>query len=186
MSLEILMIRLAVPIIAACALVGCDTSGRSTPTEGAAVTAPAALATRSKSSTAVNTLQLKLDGREWHADRAIEAMVDPPGFDHMLIISGSYGPKDRNEQAFNLNLTGVQAPGRYVIKGGNAVGSAIQLANLSPERFLIGGTLGADVVIEVTTLQRAPVAVEGRFSGTMTANDGTALRVEDGRFSYRE
>ena len=175
------MLRLAGLSVAALLLVSCGTSGRdtaATPASGAAAGVAAPVA--------ANALHLKIDGREWHADRAIEARVHPPGFDRMLMVSGSFGPKDRNEQTFNLNLAGVEAPGRYAIKGGDVVGSAIQLANLDPGRYLIGGALGADVVVEVTTLQRAPVVVEGTFSGTMTANDGTALRVEDGRFSYRE
>lgn len=156
--------------------------------------APAATPAAASSTTAAvqatpahtNAISLRIDGREWRADRAIEAMVHPPGFDRMLMVSGSFGPKDRDEQTFNLNLAGVEAPGRYAIKGGSVAGSAIQLANLGAERYLIGGALGADVVVEVTALRRAPVVVEGTFSGTMTANDGKALRVEDGRFSYRE
>ena len=148
--------------------------------------APSATAAAQAAPAHANAISLRVDGREWQADRAIEAMLQPPGFDRMLMVSGSFGPKDRNEQTFNLNLAGVEAPGRYAIKGGNVVGSAIQLANLDPARFLIGGALGSEVVVEVTALQRAPVIVEGRFSGTMTANDGTALRIEDGRFSYRE
>lgn len=140
------------------------------------------IATRSEP----NSIALRIDGREWRADRAIDVIVDPPGFDRMLMVSGSFGPKDRNEQAFNLNLAGVDGPGRYAIHGGNAVGSAVQLANLDGTRYLIGGSLGADVVVDISRFERAPIVVEGTFSGTMVANDGNALRIEDGRFSFRE
>jgi len=169
---------LAIALTCAGALAACNDTTAPAATQAPA-TAPTAHAPP-------NSISLRLDGREWHADRAIEAMVHPPGFNRMLMVSGSFGPKNGNEQAFNLNLAGVEAPGRYTIKGGNVVGSAIQLANLDAERFLIGGALGADVVVEVTVMQRTPVVVEGTFSGMMSANDGKALRIEEGRFSYRE
>ena len=170
----------------AIALAGAGTLAACTDTTAPAATQAPATAPPRTAHAPPNSISLRLDGREWHADRAIEAIVHPPGFNRMLMVSGSFGPKNGNEQAFNLNLAGVEAPGRYTIKGGNVVGSAIQLANLDAERFLIGGALGADVVVEVTVMQRTPVVVEGTFSGTMSANDGQALRIEEGRFSYRE
>lgn len=153
-------------------------------------TAPAAATTTAATSSEAaarepNRLELRLDGRPWHADRAIEAIVGAAGFDGMLMLSGSFGPKDRDEQTFNLNLTGVRGPGTYHVRGSGVV-DAVQLANLSAERYLVGGALGADVDVVVRTLQRDPLRVEATFSGTLVASDGQRLRLEDGHFSYRQ
>lgn len=148
--------------------------------------AGATVATHASTSTRANVLALRVDGRAWHADRAITAIVDPPGFDRMLMLSGSFGAKDRDEQTFNLNLAGVDRPGRYLIKGANVAAGAVQLANLDATRYLAGGVLGADVVVDVRVLQRSPLAVEVGFEGTLVASDGTILRIEEGHFAYRE
>lgn len=164
------------------AVAGCGQTSVSSPLPNTDASTPAATPVVAEKA---NALSMRLDGREWHADRAIDVILHPPGFDRMLMVSGSFGPKDRNEQAFNLNLVGVDGPGRYTIKGGSMAGNAIQLANLSPEQYLIGGALGAEVVVEISVLQSEPPIVEGTFSGTLNASNGNVLRVEDGRFSYR-
>jgi hypothetical protein len=138
------------------------------------------------SSARKNVIVLRIGGRVWRADRAIEAIVQPPGFDRMLMVSGAFGTKDRDEQTFNLNLHGVDGPGRYAIGGGGATDSVIQLANLDEARYLAGGVFGADVVVDISVFRRAPIAVEGTFRGTLNAGDGTTLRIEDGHFAYYE
>ncbi|WP_395683780.1 hypothetical protein [Dokdonella sp.] len=148
--------------------------------------AGATVATNTSTCTRANVLALRIDGRAWHADRAITAIMHPIGFDRMLMLSGSFGAKDRDEQTFNLNLAGVDRPGRYVIRGGNVAAGAIQLANLDATRYLAGGVLGADVVVDVRLFERSPLAIEVAFEGTLVANDGTLLRVEEGHFAYCE
>lgn len=132
------------------------------------------------------TARLRLDGEIWQADREIFALLTPMGADRRLIMGGSLGPKDASEQTFNLNLNGVTGPGTYVVRASAGLDSAIQLANWKPERYLIGGTLGADVTVRIETLVESPLTVVATFSGTMTANDGTTMHVTDGEFRYSE
>lgn len=178
--------RAAVSFAFALSLGACGReAATSTPSTSAPATSAPTAAQAGAAAREPNRLDLRLDGQPWRADRAIEAIVDAPGFDGLLILSGSFGPKDRNEQTFNLNLSGVKGPGTYRVRGGS-VTNAVQLGNLSTERYLIGGALGADVEVVVHTLQRNPLVVEATFSGTLLANDGKQVRLEDGRFSYRE
>lgn len=141
-------------------------------------------ATHASTSTRANVLALRVDGRAWHADRAITTILHPSGFDRMLMLSGSSGAKDRDERTFNLNLAGVDRPGRYVIKGGTVAAGFIQLANLDATRYLAGGVLGADVVVDVRAFQRSPPCRRGplrRHAGRERRHDPAhrrgALRV---------
>lgn len=155
----------------------------------APATTPATAPTPAAPKTAGNQLRLKLDGQPWQADREFFGAYHPPGMDRAVLMAASLGPKDKNEQAFNLNLTGVSGPGRYVASGNTlslkgVTSSAIQLANLSEQRYLIGGPLGYEIDIEL--LQAGTGVIEARFSGTMNANDGSTLKVSDGYFFWRE
>lgn len=142
------------------------------------VTAPAA---------APNVLELTLDGKSWKADRELFGAVDPPGYTRTVLMAGSFGPKNANEQTFNLNVANVDKPGRYVVRSSEAsVGNAAQLANLSPERYLVGGVLGYEITVDIAVAQKNPTRIEARFSGTLIANDGAKLVVADGRFHYSE
>lgn len=136
-----------------------------------------------------NQLRLTLDGKTWQADRDYFGAFHPPGMDKAVLMAGSFGPKDKHEQAFNLNLFGVDAPGHFFASGNTMSlkglsSSAIQLANLSDQRYLIGGPLGYEV--EVDLLQAGAGVIEATFSGRMTANDGSTVTVTDGYFFYRE
>lgn len=134
-----------------------------------------------------NVLRLRVDGVEWIADHDLFGAVHPPGMDRALLMSGSRGAKDANEQAFNLNLFGIDGPGRYVIEHGHAGGSVMQLANLTPERFLIGGLVFEyRFEVEVVRMQAQPVDIEARFSGVLQANDDHRVTISDGEFRYRE
>jgi hypothetical protein len=136
-----------------------------------------------------NQLRLTLDGKPWQADRDFFGAFHPPGMDRAVLMAASLGPKDKHEQAFNLNLFGASGPGRYVASGNTMSlkglsSSQIQLANLSPARYLIGGPLGYEVDVEL--LQAGTGVIEARFQGTMTASDGAVVKITDGYFLYRE
>jgi hypothetical protein len=131
-------------------------------------------------------VRLRVDGVEWSADREIFCAVDPPGMGPVLIVSGSRGPKDADEQTFNLNLSGVTGPGTVRLAGGGSTTHAIQLANLDTARYLNGGALGFDVSVDVLALSREPVRVELRFSGTLNSSAGMPLRIEDGHVRCSE
>lgn len=136
-----------------------------------------------------NQLRLMLDGQPWQADREFFGAFHPPGMDRAVLMAASLGPKDRHEQAFNLNLFGVTGPGRYTASGNTLslkglASSQIQLANLSEQRYLVGGPFGYTVDVEL--LQAGGGTIEARFQGRMTASDGQELRVSDGYFFFRE
>ena len=65
-------------------------------------------------------------------------------------------------------------------------GSVAQLANYTPERFLAGSMMGYDLVVDVSVAQADPTHIEATFSGTLTGNDSVTMKIEDGRFVYRE
>ena len=134
-------------------------------------------------------LRMTIDGKLWQADREFFAAFHPPGYDRAVLMAASLGPKDRNEQAFNLNLFGVAGPGKYQASGNTlsakgVMSSAIQLANLSPTNYLVGGPFG--YAIEVELLQADAQTVEARFHGSMGASDGSTLQISDGYFFYRQ
>ena len=137
-------------------------------------------------STASNHLSMYIDGIEWTADHGLFGAFHPPGYERALLIAGARGAKDRNEQTMNINLFGIDGPGRYAIRGGDPNGSVAQLANYTPERFLAGSMMGYDLVVDVTVAQAAPTHIEATFSGTLTGNDSVAMTIEQGRFVYRE
>lgn len=155
-------------------------------------TAPAARAATTAPATAKaagNQLSLKLDGQSWQADREFFCAFHPPGYDRAVLMAGSYGPKDKNEQAFNLNLFGAGGPGRYTASGNTLSlkgisSSAIQLANRDAKNYLIGGPFGYTVDVEL--LQAGAGVVEARFHGEMTGSDGSALKLSEGYFFCRE
>lgn len=166
-----------------------DTAATPPATTGASITAASGGATPAVVPRTGNQLRLTLDGKPWQADREFFGAYHPPGMDKAVLMAASLGPKDKNEQAFNLNLFGVSGPGRYVASGNTMslkglTSSAIQLANLSEQRYLIGGPLGYEIQVEL--LQAGAGVIEARFSGTMNANDGSTLNLSDGYFFWRE
>lgn len=134
-----------------------------------------------------NLLRMRIDGVDWIADHEIFGAVHPMGYDRAVLIAGSHGPKDADEQAFNIILNAADGPGIYRATTGDTRRHVVQMANLTPERYLAGGlTLDHDMTIEIVRMQASPVLIEARFHGTLTANDGTVLHIEDGEFRYRE
>jgi hypothetical protein len=131
-------------------------------------------------------IRMKVDGVEWAADREIFCANAPAGMDPMLIVSGSFGPKDADEQAFNLNLSNVEGPGTLHLVGGGSLTHAIQLANLDQSRYLNGGVMGFDVNVEIIEFTRDPTSVELRFDGTLNSSAGAPLRIEGGHVRCSE
>lgn len=148
--------------------------------------APAAAAAAAASAPDGNLVRLRVDGVEWSADRDIFCAVHPPGLDRGVIVAGSRGPKDANEQTFNLNLSGIDGPGTLRLESNASVTHAIQLANLDAARFLNGGAMGFDVTVELLAVSADPTRVEARFAGTLGSSAGTPLRIEDGHVRCTE
>lgn len=166
-------------------LAGCGpapTANSSTPSEAAPTSAPGTPSRRGE-----NLLRMRVDGVEWHADREFFGAVHPPGMDRAVLMAGSLGPRDANEQTFNLHLFGIDGPGRYRFERTDATGSVMQLANLSPERYLIGGLMfDYRFEVELLEMQIDPVAIVARFHGELQSNEDKQVRISDGEFVYRE
>jgi hypothetical protein len=157
------------------------------PAPGAASSAATTTATTAApAATQENHLSMKIDGVEWRADHDLFGAVHPPGYDRAILIAGSLGPKNAQEQMFNLNLFGTTGPGHYSIRHGQADAGVVQIGNLSPERYLAGSLLGYAFEVDVQTAQASPTRIEATFSGTLTANDSSVLKITDGRFRYSE
>ena len=168
--------------LAALVLAACGNTGSPTTTTPSATTAGMS----SIAAAAANQLSMRVDGVEWRADHEIFGAFHPPGYERALLMAGARGRKDANEQVMNINLFAIDGPGRYAITTGHAAGSVAQLANYTPERFLAGSMMGYELVIDVGVAQTDPTRIEATFSGTLTGNDGVVMKIEDGRFVYRE
>ena len=165
-------------------LAGCGEDARH-----AVSTAPVASATPTSPAVAVasaSALRMRIDGVEWNAEHDVFGAVHPTGYDRSILIAGSRGGKNANEQAFNLNLFGVDAPGRYRVIGTDPKSGAAQIANLSAERYLAGNVFGYDLEVEVVRFSKNPDRIEARFAGTLNANDGSKVALSEGRFVYDE
>lgn len=160
-------------------LAACQPESMPTPS----ATTPSTAATPSK---AANHLRMMVDGVNWEADHDIFGAVHPNGYDKAVLVAGSLGPKDGNEQTFNLNLYGIDAPGVISVQTGNPQQHVAQLANQTPERFLSGGPMGFDMQVEIVDMQAAPTRLRVRFAGTLMGNDSRAVKITDGEFSYSE
>ncbi len=160
-------------------LVACQPESMPTPS----ATTPRTDATPSK---AANHLRMKVDGVMWEADHDIFGAVHPSGYDKAVLVAGSLGPKDGNEQSFNLNLYGIDAPGLVSVQTDNPHLHVAQLANQTPERFLSGGPMGFDMQVEIVDMQAVPTRLHVRFEGTLMGNDAHAVKITDGEFSYSE
>lgn len=178
-----LVFRCAPPLLL---LAACGSSAPPTPPAGSTGASSTAAPVAPAIDPAGNTIRLRVDGVEWSADREIFCAIAPPALGGGLIVAGSRGPKDANEQTFNLNLSGVEGPGTLKLAGGGSAVHAIQLANLDAQRYLDGGAMGFDITVEVLAFSRDPAAVELRFAGTLGSSAGTPLRIEDGHVRCRE
>ena len=133
-----------------------------------------------------NHLSMKLNGADWIGDSSLFGAFHPPGYNKALLIGGSKGPKNKDEQVFSLNLFNIDGPGTYNIKTGNKEMSVVQMANLSPDNFMYGSLMGFDLKVTVTKATKDPTVIEATFEGALSGNASDTLKVTAGRFSYRE
>ena len=144
-------------------------------------TGPAGISSGGKS-----MLTMKINGREWTADNDIYGAFHPKGYDKLILIAGSIGPKNKDEQAFNINIYNTTGPGVYNFKTGDKDHRIAQLANLSPEKYLYGGILGYDMKVSVTKATSNPTVIEAIFEGTLNGNASDIMKITDGKFYYHE
>jgi hypothetical protein len=133
-----------------------------------------------------NYLIMKINGKEWKADSEIFGAFHPPGYDNAIIIAGSKRPKDKNEQAFNINLYKTNGTGVFQLQNGNKDGNVIQLAGLTEQNFMYGSMMGFNVKLTITKASKNPTIVEARFEGELTGNASDKLIITDGKFYYHE
>lgn len=133
-----------------------------------------------------NSLRMVINGKVWEADHEITGFVFPKGYNKAILIGGTKGPKDKNEQAFNLNLFNCNGVGEYLIETGNKDLSVVQLGNLSETNYLYGSMMGFRMRVNISKASQSPVELEASFEGEMTGNAGDTLKVADGKFYYHE
>lgn len=178
-------VRTLIALVAVHALSACTTESPQAPTH---TSAPAPVATASVDVAAQgNQLRMKIDGVDWVADNEIWGAVDALGAGGTVLISGNRG-FGAAQQAFNLNLDGVDGAGSYRVAAlGTPDHGMAQIGNLSEQRYLIGGAMfDHELQVELIRVQATPALIEARFHGTMKANDDSVVRIEDGLFRYAE
>lgn len=177
--------RLTCTMLLAATLAAC---GNTAPADGDAPRTPASAKPAAEAAAAptaaTSVLRMTFDGVEWNADHDLFGAVHPTGYDRSILIAGSHGGKNANEQSFSLNLFGIDAPGRFRVTSKDPKTGVAQIANLSAERYLAGNVFGYDVEVEIVRFSRNPDRIEARFSGALVANDGTTIELRDGHFLY--
>ena len=133
-----------------------------------------------------NHLSFKINGVEWQADREIFGAFHPKGYNKAILISGSKGGNDKNEQDFSIILYNTTGPGVFDITNGNKDNNVIQLANMSPANFMYGSMMGFNMKINVTAASENPTHIEATFEGELTGNAGDALKITEGKFQYHD
>jgi len=133
-----------------------------------------------------NALSMKINGVEWKADHNIFGAFHPKGYNRVVMISGSKGSKNKEEQPFNINIYNADGPGIFQFQDGNPDFSVAQLANVSPENYLYGSMMGFTMKVNLTKASTAPDVVEATFEGEMKGNAGDVLKITEGRFYYHE
>lgn len=143
-------------------------------------------ATITEPSAGGNRLNMKINGVEWKADNEIFGAFHPKGYNKAIIIAGSKGPKNKDEQPFNINLYNVDGPGTYQIQTGNPDLNVAQLANLTPQNYLYGSMMGFNLKVVITKASTGPDEIEATFEGEMTGNAGDVLKITEGSFYFHE
>lgn len=133
-----------------------------------------------------NYLTMKINGVEWKADNKIFGAFHPKGYDDAIIISGSKGPENKDEQIFNLNLYKNPGTGTYDITEGAPNFNAAQFLNYSELNFQAGANTGFSMKVNITKASETPSEVEATFEGTLNGIDGSVLTITEGKFYYHE
>jgi hypothetical protein len=140
-----------------------------------------------------NFLTMKIDGKDWIADRDIfgsyhfNEALGPK----MINIAGEKGDPP-NDQPFNINLYNTEGPGEYKVDINNKTQpkmyeNVAQLAQFTPQNYLCGGLQQANMMtIKIIKASQNPQMVEATFSGTMKCVEGNTLTITDGKFYYNE
>ena len=149
-------------------------------------TADEPTAQASTASAKENHLSMKINGVEWKADNNIFGAFHPKGYNKVIMIAGSKGPKNKDEQPFNINIYNTDGPGVFQFKDGNPDLSVIQLANMSSENYLYGSMMGFSIKVNVTKASTNPDEIEATFEGEMNGNAGDVLKITEGKFYYHE
>lgn len=163
-------------VVAGLLLIACGNNSGQAGTVANAATKPAV----------ENSLSMKINGVEWKADHSVFGAFHPKGYHKVVIISGSKGPKDKNEQPFNINIYNTDGPGVFQFQDGNPDFSVAQLANISPENYLYGSMMGFTMKVNLTKASSSPDVVEATFEGELKGNAGDVLKITDGKFYYHE
>lgn len=133
-----------------------------------------------------NNLSMLINGKEWTADNNIFGAFHPKGYNNAILISGSKGKKDKNEQTLNINLFNADGSGTFIFSNGNKDLNVAQLGNLSADNYLCGSIMGFEMKVIVTKTSLDPVIVEATFEGKMTCPTGETLNITRGAFYYNE
>lgn len=131
-----------------------------------------------------NIMSMKINGVLWEANSNISGAFHPKGYDKLIMMAGSFGPKNKDEQPFNINLYNTPGPGVYHIKDGNKDNSVVQMANFSTENYLYGSILGFDMKVSVTKASSNPTVIEATFEGTLNGNASDVMKITEGKFRY--
>lgn len=140
-----------------------------------------------------NFLTMKIDGKEWSADRDVFGSYHfneslGPGLINMAGVKGE-APHD---QPFTINLYNTTGPGEYVVniaEGAQATlyENVCQLAQLTQTNYVCGGALQkSQMNITIKKATKNPQMVEATFNGTMTCVEGNTLTITEGSFYYHE
>lgn len=151
-----------------------------------AVTSSETTAQATTSSTKENHLSLKINGVEWVADHDVFGAFHPKGYNKAIIIAGAKGPKNKDEQAFNINIYNTDGAGTFNFEHGNPDLSVAQMGNWNPETFICGSMMGHNMKVKVITASTKPDVIEATFEGELTCNTGEVMKVTDGKFYYHE
>jgi hypothetical protein len=133
-----------------------------------------------------NYLSMKINGQEWIADRDIFGAFHPKGYKNAILIAGSKGKKDKNEQTLNINLFNANGAGTFVFSNSNKDLSVAQIGNLSTDNYICGSMMGFEMKVIVTKASSTPDVVEATFEGKMTCPTGEIQTITDGKFYYNE
>lgn len=133
-----------------------------------------------------NYLSMKVNGAEWVADSEIFGAFHPQGYNKAILITGSKGPNNVDEQAFSLHIYNTSGPGTYKFNYTNTDFSVMQLGNYTPKDFLIGGSFEFEADVIVTKASKNPDIIEATFSGTLKSNRSEVFYITEGKFYYHE
>jgi len=119
---------------------------------------------------------MRIDGVEWTAAHDVFGAVHPTGYDRSILIAGSRWDKNANEQAFNLNLFGINRPG---VPGDPNLDRSLCRVVFQPESGAAAGRqrVQLDLKVEPRSFSKDPDRIEARFAGTLSASDGTQIEL---------